>query len=379
MKKPKTIAIYYPQFQSIPENDLAWGAGFTDWVNVKKAKPLFKGHYQPKVPINNNYYDLSNHEVLQHQVQLAKKYRIDGFCFYHYWFDGKLLLNKPVEQFLDDKSLDMSFCMSWANETWSKRWIGDTKTIIQLQEHKPDRDIWKTHFNYLLNFFLDSRYIKINNKPVFIIYQPILIEELNNLFDLWNELAFNNGFDGIYYIFTKRHDYLPQEILNSFDGIMKFQPQEVYNSNSFTGKGRIVNYLTNRMRFLPERIIDYLYLIRARFNTYKIYDSKQVWSHILKNSYKISKDFQGQIYESVYVNWDNTARYGEKATVFTHVSPSEFQNYFHLLYKEAIKQGSELLFINAWNEWAEGAYLEPDDKYGFEYLNAIRQIINSYD
>ncbi len=379
MKKTKILAIYYPQFHSIPENDLAWGKGFTDWVNVKKASPLFEKHYQPRIPLNSNYYDLAlDNNILPQQVDLATQYGIDGFCFYHYWFDGKLLLNTPIENFLHNKNLNMSFCLSWANETWSKRWIGDTKTVIQLQEHTPDNRIWIKHFNYLIKFFSDNRYIKIDNKPVFIIYQPILIRELNKLLDFWQDLAIKNGFNGMYYIFTKRHDYLPSNILSLSNGILKFQPQEIYNSNLFKGKKPIFNILSNRLRFLPERIIDYIYQFRYKFETFKRYDSNLIWEYILKDAYSINQPFQGDIYESAYVNWDNTPRYGKNATIFSHVEPMEFETYFHELYKKAIENESEFLFINAWNEWAEGAYLEPDEKYEFKYLNSIKRVLEHY-
>jgi lipopolysaccharide biosynthesis protein len=376
MKIPKLIAIYYPQFHSIPENDLAWGNGFTDWDNVKSAEALFEGHYQPRIPLNNDYYDLKNHDTIVKQVKLALNYEIDGFCFYHYWFDGKILLNKPVESFLNDKTLNLPFCLSWANETWSKRWIGDTKTVIQLQKHTPNKELWKKHFLYLCDFFEDKRYIKINNKPVFIIYQPLLIADFSKLINYWNELALTKGFNGVYIISTKRHDYMPNEFKNNFNAIMKFQPQEVYNNKLFHGRNRIQTFLSNKFRFMPERIIDYIYIIRSRIQSYKCFDSDLVWDFILGNAYKPIDNFNGDIIESAYVNWDNTPRYKKKATIFSHVEPDVFKYRFSQLCKLAIENNANFLFINAWNEWAEGAYIEPDTKYGYSYLETIKQVKN---
>lgn len=376
MEATKLIAIYYPQFHSIPENDKAWGKGFTDWNNVKIAKPQYKGHKQPKIPLNDNYYLLSNSEVIAEQVKLAKAKGIDAFCFYHYWFDGKLLLEKPLEDFLHNKALDIDFCLSWANETWSKRWIG-SQEIIQEQTHKEDSDIWEKHFYYLLSFFKDKRYIKIENKPYLLIYQPSIIKGLSPMLKLWRELAIKEGFDGIYLVATKRHDYLPSTVKEEFNAIMKFQPQEVYNSPQFQGKNPLINRISNYLRFLPESIINFLYHYRSKFSGVKIYDSEEVWAQLIKNAYKPIHDFKGDIFESIYVNWDNTPRYRNKATIFSHIEPDNFGRKLSNILQIAQKNHSPYLFINAWNEWAEGAYLEPDTLYGYQYLDIIKKIKKS--
>ncbi len=372
--KVKLISIYYPQFHCIPVNDTAWGNGFTDWENVKKATPLFKGHYQPRIPMAKNYYDLSDPQHIKKQIDEAKKYGLDGFCFYHYWFDGKLLLEKPLELFLADKSIDFNFCLSWANETWTKRWTGDSKTIIQEQKHTPSELIWEKHFNYLLKFFKDDRYITIDNKPVFLIYQPIIIDKISRLLEFWQELAKKSGLEGIYFIATKRHDHLRSNVLNNFDGVMKFQPQEVYNSSDFSERGIIQRKILDKFRFLPEKYIDFLHFYKSKMQSYRIFDSHKIWKLLLKNAYKEIPDFEGDVFESFYANWDNTPRYGKKATIFSFINASEFKEYYKTLRNKATEKSSEFIFFNAWNEWAEGAYIEPDEKYGYDYLEAIYEV-----
>jgi lipopolysaccharide biosynthesis protein len=177
IKKIRSIAIHLPQYHTIPENDEWWGEGFTEWTNVKKAKPLFEGHHQPHVPLSNNYYDLSENKALCKQAELAKKYGIDGFCFYHYWFNGKKLLEKPLEQMLERGTPDFPFMLCWANENWTRTWDGMDKHILMKQEYGFEDD--EAHFDYLLPFFKDDRYIKIDGKPVFLVYRTELFPDIN--------------------------------------------------------------------------------------------------------------------------------------------------------------------------------------------------------
>ena len=378
MSLPKLLAIYYPQFHQIPENDLAWDKGFTDWVNVKNAKPLFKDHYQPRIPLNNNYYDLNDSNIIKSQVELAQKHGIYGFCFYHYWFDGKLLLEKPINSFYSRADINFPYCISWANETWTKRWIGDSKSIIQEQKHTPDRTLWEKHFYYLLKFFKDKNYIKIDNKPVFTIYQPIMVEELEKMMLIWNELATKEGLEGIYFIATKRHDYIPKGTLGLFNGLLKFQPQEVYNSKKFKERSFFSRHFSQKFRFLPERYIDILHFYKQKFEKHKVFNSNTISDYIMQNAYQKVNGFDGDIYESIYVNWDNTPRYNKKATIFTNKSPLVFKEELSKLCEKARMNNSRFIFINAWNEWAESAYLEPDMKYEYQFLDAVSSIINEF-
>ncbi|MBO6243650.1 MAG: glycoside hydrolase family 99-like domain-containing protein, partial [Clostridia bacterium] len=171
-KKMMVVAFYLPQFYSFPENDKWWGEDFTEWTNVKKSKPLWNGHYQPTIPLNNNFYRLDSIEPMKEQVRLARKYGVDGFCFYHYWFGkNRQLMEKPVENYLKEPSLDLPFCLCWANHNWSRTWVGGDKDVL-MDMNYGDEEEWGKHFNYLIKFFKDDRYIKIDNKPVLVIYLP---------------------------------------------------------------------------------------------------------------------------------------------------------------------------------------------------------------
>ena len=233
----KIIAFYLPQFHNIPENDEWWGDGFTEWVNVKKAKPIFDGHNQPRVPLNHNYYNLLDDDVKIWQADLAKKYGVYGFCYYHYWFDGKLLLEKPMEQMLENKKVDIPFCICWANEPWTRAWVGETKTLIP-QKYGSKKE-WKEHFDYLLPFFKDPRYILDEGKPLVVIYRPEIIDVLNDMLDYWNELAKNAGFEGLKFAYQSAGmDELPKNKRNDsrFDYDIEFQPAYAFtklNKNTF--------------------------------------------------------------------------------------------------------------------------------------------------
>jgi lipopolysaccharide biosynthesis protein len=377
MNHRKIIAIYYPQYHSIPLNDFHWGKGFTDWDNVRKAQPLFEGHYQPKTPLGE-YYDPRDIETLKAQSKLAKEYDIYGFCFYHYWFDGQLLLEQPLLNFLNDKGIDMPFCLSWANETWTKRWIGDSKTVIIKQNHTPNQELWKAHFEFLLPFFKDERAIKIDGMPIFLIFQPFIIDQINEMLEYWQKLAVNNGLKGIYFIATKRHEHFPENILKTFSAVMKFQPSNARNSKNFESKTFLTNpFVQKIIRGMGERAVDILHFFKNKFEGVKHINSEEIWNTILKEAEEF-EFMHKQVFESVYVNWDNTARYGKKATVYSHINPNVFgknlENLFSVLEK---KKEENIVFVNAWNEWAESAYLEPDEKYGYEYLEMLKKVVNN--
>ncbi|HFR3551845.1 TPA: glycoside hydrolase family 99-like domain-containing protein, partial [Streptococcus suis] len=193
----KTIAFYLPQFHSIPENDEWWGKGFTEWTNMKAAKPLFEGHNQPRIPLNNNYYNLLDEKTMEWQVELAKKHGLYGFCFYHYWFNGHMLLEKPMEIMRQSEKINFPYTICWANEPWTNAWKSDGNEKTLIAQHYGREKEWKQHFEYLLQFFKDKNYIVENNKPLLLIYRPEIIECLNEMLDYWNKLAIEAGFSGI--------------------------------------------------------------------------------------------------------------------------------------------------------------------------------------
>lgn len=374
----KLIAFYFPQFHPIPENNRWWGHGFTDWVNVRKAKPLFPDHCQPRVPLDGRYYDLSDLRTIEWQVDLAKTYGLYGFCHYHYWFDGVQLLEKPTNLFLDAKHLDFPFCLAWANETWSRRWDGRNRNILQLQTHKPSKEKWKQHFSYLIRAWSDPRAIRINGKPVFLIYRPHQITQIGDMLDYWQTLARHSGLEGIYLIAMKQYEFPePSDTyLQYFDAIVQFQPFEAMFSPAFRqvhfSSQMVDRFYSLILKCTPHSIQDLMVQLRTHFGRPTIHDYDQVWTQILINSVATGKQL---IYPGAFVDWDNTARYGRRARIFRGASPARFEYWLAKLLEQVRQRPLEhqLVFINAWNEWAESAYLEPDSYHRYAYLEALKR------
>lgn len=367
-KKIKPLAIYLPQFHSIPENDEWWGKDFTEWVNMKKAEALFDGHYQPRIPLDKDYYDLTDPKVMERQTKLAKEKGIYGFCVYHYWFNGHKLLEKPMEQYLKNENIDFPFCFSWANEHWTNAWVsGENKILIE--QNFDNRDDWVDHFNYLLPFFKDKRYIKEENKPIFLIYYPSIIMPLKEFMEKWQDLAKENGFEGIKFVYQHHLYYLQNsESEKLFDYGIEFEPQLSFfeTKNIFTSFGE-------RMRakisyFLQTKLKVYIKLRKTK-PTFFNYD--QVWEKSLSRKPK-----NNRMIPTAFVDWDNTPRRGVRGSLFIGATPHKFKKYFsRLIDKIETEYETEYVFLFAWNEWAEGGYLEPDEKYGYEYLNAIQEVL----
>jgi lipopolysaccharide biosynthesis protein len=350
----KIIAFYLPQYHQIPENDLWWGKGFTDWTNTRKAQPLFPGHYQPKEPYQNYYYDLTDASARKWQAEIAKKHGIYGFCYYHYWFKGKRLLEKPFNEVLRTGEPDFPFCLSWANEPWTRRWDGLEHDVLMPQNYGNEED-WKQHFDYLLKVFQDDRYIRVDDKPLFVIYRPGIIPCCEEMLKYWDTLAKQNGLKGIFFAETLNGFAIPR--VKGFDASIEFEP-------NYTMEHGDCRNIWNLVRGL-----DYGTKYRYVVN----YD--RVWSYILRRT-EVKKE--KRIFPGAFVNWDNTARRGEQAGVFIGASPDKFSLYMsQQIHRTKSIYKSEFLFINAWNEWAEGAYLEPDKKYGFQYLEALKNALDN--
>lgn len=373
----KAIAFYLPQYHPIPENDKAWGKGFTEWTNVKKAQPLFEGHNQPRVPLNNKYYNLLDDNVMAEQAALARKYGVYGFCYYHYWFkNGKKLLEKPLEKMLLDKKIDIPFCLSWANENWTRKWDGGDAEIIAEQDYG-DKSDWEKHFLYLVDFFTDNRYITIHGKPLLLIYRPTLIPNVQEMLKYWNKRSTECGFEGICFMVQNGSAYFePIFDMGIFSYQIKFEPffsNTLIERPEWISKKKKMDVLKKLHVFKPI----YYFYNKIRKNKKKpSFEKKQktidydaVWNNILKEN---CSDF---LIEGACVDWDNTPR-----TPFGYrmegVSSDKFEDYFCRLVKK-IKEKDEVpvVFINAWNEWGEGAYLEPDTKNEYAYLEAVKKAI----
>jgi hypothetical protein len=351
------VAYYLPQFHKIPENDEWWGTGFTEWTNTTKSKPLFRSHYQPREPLDNNYYNLIDPRTLKWQAELAVRYGIYGFCMYHYWFNGKQLLEKPAEILLGNKDIDIAYCFSWANESWVRSWDGKGSEILIQQEYGDQND-WLSHFEYLLPFFRDSRYIKIDNKPVFLIYRAQDFPLLDDCIAYWDALCKQNGFDGIYFVETLTA-FQKEKHFNNSSAAVEFEPG--YTRSHFA-------------QFYYKRIQGVLKFFSQHKIKFESYD--HIWKSILKRRV----DPATRTIPGAFVDWDNSARRSKEPTIYFGVHPDKFRNY---LRKQIQRAGtlyrSEFLFINAWNEWAESAYLEPDKRFGFGYLESVMKAINESD
>lgn len=359
--KTKVVALYLPQFHVIPENNEWWGNGFTEWTNVRRAIPLFENHYQPRVPLDNNYYDLSDDFELINQMETAREYGVDAFCFYHYWFQGKKLLEKPVEHLLEKKT-PIKYFLSWANEPWTRTWdgINGSREILQRQEYGGFSE-WRAHFEYLYSFFESENYLYIDDKPVFVIYKPSQIPCLKEMLTEWNRLAKLKGLAGIYLISTHRSSAAVEYNNWKWDAVFDFEP--------FATKADIIEYKMDSINKHQG------YLQENRNRIYDVIDFEMFCGYFKeKIVLRDCKHFRG-----TFVGWDNTARRGiETSIIFDNVKPEIFEKYFDYQYKISIENSLELLFVNAWNEWAEGAYLQPDNRHGYGYLQAIKNVKERY-
>lgn len=367
----RTIAFYLPQFHAIPENDAWWGEGFTEWVNMKKAKALFDGHYQPRIPKDGNYYNLLDPEVLRWQTDLAKKYGVYGFCFYHYWFDGHMLLEKPMEILLEHRDIDFPFCVCWANEPWTKAWVSKQDSILIAQRYGNKKE-WEEHFNYFLPFFRDERYIKTNGKPLVMLYRPDLIECLNDMLDYWQELAEKNGLPGLEFGYQQIHLDLQKDKDDSrFTYNVEYQPNyAIYDmtKEKFSFLRKIKRFITPYLQKIGINIEQ----VRPQNGLVKRdYDS--VWEAVLNRKPQSDKSVPG-----AFVDWDNTPRRQERGSVFVGATPEKFEKYMtQQIRRTKDVYHKDMLFLFAWNEWAEGGYMEPDEKYGFAYLEALRNAMRA--
>ncbi len=360
----KYIAMYLPQYYRTDYNDRWWGEGYTDWVAARKAKPFFKGHMVPEEPLNDNYYDLSDPDAkaLKWQADLAKSHGIYGFAIYHYWFRGRKVLEKPPKILLDHPEIDINYSFCWDNNQWTKSWYGNKKEVIISQDYG-DEEVWKQHFFDLLPFFRDERYIKKGNKPVFHIYAVEQIPCLREMAETWNNLAKENGFNGVYIIACNNYHRIEDEN-PAIDAYYNFEPNhaiglpqnKVYFKIFIWWKQkllRLINRLSGKDLFLGKRSIKRLYDLILTDHEFPHHDKP--------------------VYPGICVNYDDTPRRQADGMCYAGNSPELFGKTLRKLreQKEGSKDG-EFLYINAWNEWGECAHLEPDKLNGYGYLEAVK-------
>ncbi len=362
----KIIAFYLPQFHQIPENDAWWGEGFTEWTNVKNGKKYYKWQRQPRVPLNNNYYCLLDSKTQEWQAKLASDYGIYGFCYYHYWFDGHMLLQKPMELMLNNSNIKLPFCICWANEDWTNAWVSDKANVLISQKYG-DKNEWKRHYDYLSKFFKDSRYIKEDNKPLFVIYRPEIIPCLNEMLQYWNELAIADGFSGMKFAHQNSGlDFPEKKDDHMFDYDIEMQPlyAKIMNDSSFRKKSKIIKLLNK----LHLRKILYFF---NRNKGPKVFDYNAVWDIAIKTPPISTKSIP-----CAFVDFDNTSRRREQGWLFSNCTLENFKKNFTAYYKKSLKEyNTDFMFIFAWNEWAEGGYLEPDTDLEYGYLEVIKECV----
>lgn len=373
----RIIAFYLPQFHAIPENDEWWGKGFTEWSNMKSAKALFEGHRQPRIPLNNNYYNLLDPKTAEWQVKIAKENGLYGFCYYHYWFNGHMLLEKPMENMLSNPNINFPYCICWANEGWTNAWKSDENAkVLIAQEYGSERE-WKEHFQYLLKFFKDKNYIKEDGKPLFVIYRPEICECLNEMLDYWNKLAVENGFKGIAFAYQQVSYYLSDNKDESrFDYRIEYQPGYARYDMQMVKGG-----MSKKWVKLKTDIRNIAAQIDKKFKT-------NIQSKLTKQG--LSFEYYDELCEAIinrhgedkksvagmFVDWDNTPRRGSRGRVCLGSTPEKFSRYLKeqiLNVRETYK--TDMIFLFAWNEWAEGGYLEPDDFYKFSYLEGLHNAL----
>ncbi|AMO93793.1 glycosyltransferase WbsX family protein [Collimonas fungivorans] len=368
----KIFPFYFPQLHTIPENDEWWGKDFTDWDLVKKASSYGAFQKQPRIPLDGVYCDQSDPAVIDRQARLALAYGISGFNFYHYWFDGKLLLERPVENLLANQNIPIEYFFTWANESWTRQWIGKPEDMLIKQIHQEDRNIWNAHYDYLRRHFLDKRYLKIENKPVFCIYRPELIKSLADWIEFVNNKAREDGFDGIHLIACRAYEISNQNVIyEKFSAILNFQPRFSINKY-FKSNNKAIAWLEPRLRLLPEFFQLKLAKLRVSGGL-KCFDYED-YLKVLDNV----SDYaccDKVAYQVVFPDWDNGARYKDKATFFKNANIENFKVALRKVRDISLRRDDQIFFINAWNEWSEGAYLEPDESMGHQYLEAVRDVL----
>lgn len=376
--KARVIAFYLPQFHPIPENDKWWGKGFTEWTNVAKAKPLFKGHYQPRIPADLGFYDLRVPEVKEEQARMAREAGIEGFCYWHYWFDHEhKLLERPFQEVLKSGKPDYPFCLGWANHSWTnKSWEVGTRKVKEqtLMQMVYTEEEYRLHFADILPAFKDKRYITVDGKPIFYIWSPRDLPNANQFIDLWQQLAKENGLKGIHFVGL---DFSLRESQKSVQGLFNkalSHAKENYTETLSLG----FDAINSRGYFLAEQHCIRFTNILWRFISIRLFKqfpiSRCNQAEINRYCYT-DEDKQEYVYPTLMPNWDRSPRSGAKARIYTNSTPEVFAKQIDQVL-DLIKDKDDehkLIFLMSWNEWAEGNYVEPDMQYGHGYLDVLKE------
>lgn len=385
-KKTRVIAFYLPQFHPIPENDKWWGKGFTEWTNVGKAKPLFKGHYQPRVPADLGYYDLRMPEVREAQAEMARAAGIEGFCYWHYWFgNGKKLLERPFQEVLLSGKPDFPFCLGWANHSWTnKSWEVGTKKVKEatLMEMIYNKEEYIKHFYEVLPAFKDKRYIQVDGKPLFLVFRPLEIPNPREFIELWQAMAQENGLKGIYFVgiaynmlpqdWTLKNIILKNIILKNIADKSALYYKAVLNAGYDAVNSRGYHRADYYCRSLKEVLWRSICMRLFKYTPVSRCEQKNINKYLY-----VKEDRWENVFPTLLPNWDRTARSGARARVYTGSTPEVFSEQLKSVVDLLSDKEDEhkITFLMSWNEWAEGNYVEPDLKYGHGFLDVLKKIV----
>lgn len=352
--KARIIAFYLPQYHPIPENDAWWGKGFTEWTNVGKAKPLYRGHYQPRVPADLGYYDLRVPETRQAQADMARSYGVEGFMYWHYWFGGgKRLLERPFNEVLASGEPDFPFALAWANETWKGFAHGLTNRNTLIEQRYLGEQDYIDHFHAVLPAFRDRRYITVDGKPLFMVYKPLQHPDMQAFVELWQRLARENGLPGIYFVGQAEVGQEQKILRLGMDAACIFRMMECVNRRPFFKKA----------------------VQRIKINLFK---HPRVFRYAEAARWFVGpEDTRDDIIPTIYSGWDHTPRSGCEGTVFSHYTPDVFERHVEQVLRAVENKPASLkiVFVKSWNEWGEGNYMEPDRRYGLQFLERLKKCV----
>ena len=358
--RPLVVAFYLPQFHPVPENDAWWGRGFTEWTNVVQARPLFEGHYQPHLPADLGFYDLRLPEVRDAQAALAREYGISGFCYYHYWFNGHRLLGRPIDEVLASGKPDLPFCLCWANEDWTRAWDGGSGDILLAQRHSEEDD--RSHLQWLARAFEDDRYIRVDGRPLFLVYRALLLPDPVRTTAIWREEAQRLGIGDLFLCRVESFsDERGDPAALGFDAAVEFQPD-------WTRLGRPLRHgigwdLLRKLRFS-----------NGAYGRHRMYEYGAVAQRMLEKPTPPYRRFP-----CVTPSWDSTPRRKAGAVILRRSTPELYSMWLREVIDRTSSEplGRRLVFINAWNEWGEGNHLEPCQLWGLGYLEATRETVQN--
>jgi len=368
----KAICYYLPQYHPTPYNDEWWGKGFTEWTKVAQARPRFRGHHQPQIPADLGFYDLRLEETRIAQAELAKRYGVYGFCYYHYWFNGTVLLDRPLREMRESGKPDFPFCICWANENWTRAWEAHENGILMRQEYEPtDR---KRHIEWLCHYFNDTRYIRINNKPLLLIYRPDHMTDAQDRLSEWRDFAKQNGFDDLYICFVRNYQNVnPEELIKiGFDAQVDHQPSQA--DLPMRSAVSLLRYATNRLINKTINATGLNNNIPPRYEN-RLFNYNELAKNLINKPHPVNY----RLYPCVTPTWDNSAR-KLRADIIQNDDPEVYAAWLRSACRKvsSYPDDEKIVFINAWNEWAEGCHLEPDLRNGRKFLEATHMVLEEF-